>query len=71
VTNEIERVRRIYDESAANYDRQISFCEPVLFEAAVQWVLENRVHTKEAKAQIRRLRVGAIELSGAPGGQGG
>jgi hypothetical protein len=45
--------------------------EPVLFEAAVEWVLENRVHTKEAKAQIRRLRIGAIELPGAPGGQGG
>lgn len=45
--------------------------EPVLFEAAVEWVLENRVHTKEAKAQIRRLRIGAIELPGAPGVQGG
>jgi hypothetical protein len=42
--------------------------EPEAFEAAVGWVLENRAHTKEARAQIRRLRAGTIEPPGAPSG---
>jgi hypothetical protein len=39
--------------------------DPRRFEAAVGWVLENRPRTKEAKAEIRRLRAGKIKLPGA------
>ena len=45
--------------------------EPEAFEAAVEWVVENRVHTKEAKVEIRRFRAGTIELSGALAGREG
>ena len=38
VANETERVRRIYDESADKYDRQISFCENLLFGGGREWV---------------------------------
>jgi ubiquinone/menaquinone biosynthesis C-methylase UbiE len=38
VANETERVRRIYDESADDYDRQISFCERLLFGGGREWV---------------------------------
>jgi ubiquinone/menaquinone biosynthesis C-methylase UbiE len=38
LSNETERVRRVYEKTAGNYDRQIRFFERVLFEGGRQWV---------------------------------
>jgi ubiquinone/menaquinone biosynthesis C-methylase UbiE len=38
VSNENERVRRVYEKRAGNYDRQIRFFERILFEGGRQWV---------------------------------
>jgi ubiquinone/menaquinone biosynthesis C-methylase UbiE len=52
VANETERVRRIYDESAANYDRQISFCERLLFGGGREWVCS------QAQGEVLEVAIG-------------
>jgi hypothetical protein len=41
VSGETERVRRIYDESAGRYDRQIGFFERLLFGGGRLLLLEH------------------------------
>jgi ubiquinone/menaquinone biosynthesis C-methylase UbiE len=52
VANETERVRRIYDESAGKYDRQISFCERLLFGGGREWVCS------QAQGEVLEVAIG-------------
>ncbi len=56
-------LRWLVDEAGARWDILIELGrirEQGAFEGAVEWVLENRPHTEEAKAYIRRLRISLV-----------
>jgi ubiquinone/menaquinone biosynthesis C-methylase UbiE len=52
VASETERVRRIYDESAGKYDRQIGFCERLLFGGGREWVCS------QARGEVLEVAIG-------------
>jgi ubiquinone/menaquinone biosynthesis C-methylase UbiE len=52
VSGETERVRRIYDDSAGKYDRQIGFCERLLFGGGREWVCS------QARGRILEVAIG-------------
>ena len=37
-SSETERIRRLYEKEAPKYDRQMRFCDRVLFAGAREWV---------------------------------
>src|SRR5579859_7907577 len=49
---ETERVRRVQDEQAPNYDRQISFFERILFAGGREWVCS------QARGEVLELACG-------------
>jgi ubiquinone/menaquinone biosynthesis C-methylase UbiE len=52
VSGETERVRRIYDESARRYDRQIGFFERLLFGGGREWVCS------QARGEVLEVAIG-------------
>ncbi len=52
MSGETERVRRIYDESAGRYDRQIGFFERLLFGGGREWVCS------QARGEVLEVAVG-------------
>ena len=52
MSGETERVRRIYDESAGRYDRQIGFFERLLFGGGREWVCSR------ARGEVLEVAVG-------------
>jgi hypothetical protein len=52
VSGETERVRRIYDDSAGKYDRQIGFCERLLFGGGREWVCS------QARGRVLEVTIG-------------
>jgi ubiquinone/menaquinone biosynthesis C-methylase UbiE len=52
VSGETERVRRIYDESAGRYDRQIGFFERLLFGGGREWVCS------QARGEVLEVAIG-------------
>ncbi len=52
MSGETERVRRIYDESAGRYDRQIGFFERLLFRGGREWVCS------QARGEVLEVAVG-------------
>jgi len=52
MSGETERVRRIYDESAGRYDRQIGFFEKLLFGGGREWVCSR------ARGEVLEVAVG-------------
>jgi len=52
VSGETERVRRIYDESAGRYDRQIGFFERLLFGGGREWVCS------QARGEVLEVGIG-------------
>ena len=52
MSGETERVRRIYDESAGRYDRQIGFFERLLFGGGREWVCS------QARGEVLEIAIG-------------
>ena len=52
MSGETERVRRIYDESAGRYDRQIGFFERLLFGGGREWVCS------QARGEVLEVAIG-------------
>lgn len=52
MSGETERVRRIYDESARRYDRQIGFFERLLFGGGREWVCS------QARGEVLEVAIG-------------
>ncbi len=52
VSGETERARRIYDESAGRYDRQIGFFERLLFGGGREWVCS------QARGKVLEVAIG-------------
>ena len=74
VPGETERIRRIYDESAGRYDRQVGFFERLLFRGGREWVcsqarggvLEVAIGTgRNLPFYPKEVRLTGVELSPA------